>query len=204
MWPNTIWWLSLKKGTLSSGTYWTVHEIQQRVNQNEWILCSRLLCLDGVFCRVPWMLINCWGLGHLPREHDRYRQLCRFHFDSEMMLQLTSMKKLAKYGSVLILAHRLQRNSISSFSLGVAKVSPQSLTILCGQNDGRHKVEWPKQQSVILWTHLHWFVNVDVWKQGLTDMWQELCVESKHQLFHARGTLQERRKQFKGCNEWEI
>ena len=43
----------------------------------------------------------------------------------------TSRKKLTRYGSDLILAHTVHRNSISSFSVGAAFTSPHAFTSLC-------------------------------------------------------------------------
>lgn len=45
----------------------------------------------------------------------------------------TSKKKLTRYGSDLILAHTVHRNSISSFSVGAAFTSPQDFISLYNQ-----------------------------------------------------------------------
>lgn len=44
---------------------------------------------------------------------------------------LTSRKKLTRYGSCFSFAHTIQRNWISSFSVGVARTSPHSLINFC-------------------------------------------------------------------------
>lgn len=44
---------------------------------------------------------------------------------------LTSRKKLTRYGSCFNFAHTIQRNWISSFSVGVARTSPHSLINFC-------------------------------------------------------------------------
>lgn len=80
------------------------------------ILCLRLLCL---------VLQKAWSTRC---ELVIYyaQKMCHQCITPSALKKLTSRKKLMRYGSCFSLAQTIQRNWISSFSVGAARTSPHS------------------------------------------------------------------------------
>lgn len=83
---------------------------------------------------TQWMKTKLWSTMCYLQFSIRF---CLWHSDSKIHMEkcrfdlLTSRKKLTRYGSCFSFAHTIQRNWISSFSVGVARTSPHSLINFC-------------------------------------------------------------------------